>query len=259
MVIFEAKRIITDVNLSEEIGLQKYIRPNDNLDFAFVDATFFTLKGRAGDESTASVLQQRLENEMIFVTMFLPSLNEIVPLEYSFKEQKTVKIYDNFKLTLKNGSHKDFPISSFFDEKRKQIIVIMRLGEAIFIDLTTNNKTSQILTEKNCVRAFFYNNEIVILKESRALKLYQITRVKEDEEFNAEQVPGTLRLAEYYQINSTGFISFQAGQPFIRIISDKHIKTYRFNYKKRRNYIPEHVHTFVNFNQITNMVFDNQD
>lgn len=42
MVIFEAKRTITDVNLSEEIGLQRYIRPNDNLDFAFLDATFFT-------------------------------------------------------------------------------------------------------------------------------------------------------------------------------------------------------------------------
>lgn len=75
---------------------------------------------------------------MIFVDMFLPSLNEIVCLEYSYTEKKTVKIYDNYKLAMKNGSHKDFPIGSFFDEKRKQILIVMRLGEAIFIDLVSN-------------------------------------------------------------------------------------------------------------------------
>lgn len=54
----------------------------------------------------------------------------------------------------------------------------------------------------------------------------------------------------------TGFISFQPGQPFIRIAQDKFIYSYKFD---DQEFIPHHHSTIVNFSQSSNMFFDNKD
>jgi hypothetical protein len=108
------------------------------------------------------------------------------------------------------------------------------------------------------VSAHFYDNEILIIKESRFYKMYNLLEVKETDFSKPGIVKGQLRFEPYHEIEVSGFISFQPGQPYFRLATNKYIYSYKFNQQQRKDYIPEHVSTMVNFNQCTNMYFGSQ-
>lgn len=89
----------------------------------------------------------------------------------------------------------------------------MRLGEVVIANFTEPETMIgvQRLTEKNFVRAHFFSNEVLILKESKAIKMYKLMVVDDQEEYDSNFRPGTLKFVNYYTLNMTGFISYQPG------------------------------------------------
>lgn len=145
IVIFTCNVKLNDINLSEMIKLNQYIRPNDNLDFPLIDSAFYSIlsqeKRQSLFNSNINDHDDELEQEKIFVAMFVSKSNEIHMLSVCHKTHKTINIHGKCRLMNKNGSQKDFPIGCFFDEKRDQIYVVMRLGEVVIANFTSNDET----------------------------------------------------------------------------------------------------------------------
>lgn len=86
-----------------------------------------------------------------------------------------------------------------------------------------------MLTNKNFVRAHFFSNEVLILKESKVIRLFKLMLVDDQEEYDSVFRPGSLKFVNYHSLNMSGFISYQPGQPFLRIAQGKFIHSFKFD------------------------------
>lgn len=48
------------------------------------------------------------------------------------------------------------------------------------------------------MRAFFYSNEVLILKECKTIKLFKMNIVDNESEYDPDFQPGSLKFMEYY-------------------------------------------------------------
>lgn len=116
MVIFTGEKLIVNTNLSKLANIKHYIRPNDNLAFPFMDMTFFSIVEKKNNRrEDRNVMNETINNEKMFIAMFVPKLNEIKMLIYCYKTQSIFKSLKPYKLPIRNGYEKDFPIGCFFD------------------------------------------------------------------------------------------------------------------------------------------------
>ena len=83
LLIFDKKKVINNVNLSEMMGRTDYIRPNDNLPYPMMDACFIDNTHIMG-QSAKMTNNKRIEGLRVFVNMFITRSNEIISFIYDF-------------------------------------------------------------------------------------------------------------------------------------------------------------------------------
>ena len=157
--------------------------------------------------------------------MFITKTFQMVSVLYDYKTQ-TIKTKDiKVDIQQTNGTHRNFPIGTFFDETRFMVYVVYRQGETFLIDLNNVETVpfSQNLTDLNFVSADLYNNDVLIVKECKKFKFFKIVKINE---LDSTSDQFQLRLEFYHSINISGFMSFGASQDQFRIVSDKFIYTY---------------------------------
>lgn len=84
IIVFTFNKVLDNINMSEKVGLNHNIRPNDNLDFPFMETTFFSMKGIGDVKYTG----KNTNNDKIFVAMFVPQDNEMHMLKYCYRTHK---------------------------------------------------------------------------------------------------------------------------------------------------------------------------
>ena len=134
LVIFNTKQKLDDANISMKLKYSYYIRPNDNLEFPMMDACFVDSKNIEGEQLIMSGVERKTQ-ERIFINMFITKTFQMVSVIYDYKTGSILTKDTKIDITTTNGTHKNFPIGTFFDEKRYMVYVVYRQGETFMIDI----------------------------------------------------------------------------------------------------------------------------
>jgi len=109
----------------------------------------------------------------------------------------------------KSGSSRNFPIGTFYDEKRSKIFFFFRQGEAFHMELdlfpernTEDEIICQKLTDYNFGSAFMYAGQILVAKSSSTFMFYRLVQVSlEDEEHEGKQGRVVLQWKQYHTLS----------------------------------------------------------
>jgi len=97
---------------------------------------------------------------------------------------------------------RNFPLGTFYDNKRNNVYVFYRHGTSYSIDMHNPRKmTKQQLTKFDLGNLFFFNNEILIVKSSNQILFYRLVRI-DDEFCNSQYLEWQL----YHHLNIQGFV-----------------------------------------------------
>jgi hypothetical protein len=83
---------------------------------------------------------QRMQGLRIFVNMFITKHNQMISFIYNHHTGKLDSKKNVTNINQTNGCHKNFPIGTFFDEKRFKIHIVYRQGDTFQIDLNNPDK-----------------------------------------------------------------------------------------------------------------------
>lgn len=122
VVIFNTKRMLKMINLSEHLGINSYIRPNDNMPYPMMDACFVD-KLKVHDEMPHF---QRFEQEQLFVNMFVPKTQKVISLKICYKSGIILTSPIETEIEHQEGGHTNFPISTLYDENRFHMHIVFR-------------------------------------------------------------------------------------------------------------------------------------
>lgn len=135
---------------------------------------------------------QRMQGLRLFVNLFITQQNSMISFVYDFYSKEIITKQNRTQIPQSNGCHKNFPIGTFFDEKRFKIYVVYRQGETYQIDLKKPDARPfiQKLTSLNFVSAHLYNNDVLIVKECRKFDFYKLVRIHETDYSNDGAIRG---------------------------------------------------------------------
>lgn len=125
VVTFTTRRLLDDVNLSKKLNYSIYIRPNDNLEFPMIDACFVDAKNIQG-ENLILTGPERKRQQKIFINMFITKTCNMASIIYDYQTAQITTEEAITEIQQTNGVHKNFPIGTFFDEKRFMVYVVYR-------------------------------------------------------------------------------------------------------------------------------------
>ena len=107
LLIFNKNDVLDDFNINENLKLDNSTRPNDNFPFPMMDACF-------------------IQNEYLFVNIFMNKSRKMITFIYSSGNKDFFKSYVIEILPDNPGVQRNFPLGTFYDDKRKQVYMFFR-------------------------------------------------------------------------------------------------------------------------------------
>lgn len=113
-----------------------YVRPNDNFPFPIMDACFTNLECQKNRQCCEKEEFDDIHiDEKLFINVFLSQTNQMVSYIFDIENKEMIDKPFIISLSKKASMEKNFPIGTFFDDKRGKVYVVFRQGELVTVDI----------------------------------------------------------------------------------------------------------------------------